>query len=225
VSMNSERIASVLRGTDLFGVLDEPALLRLAERAQYRRVPKGQTIFVQDEPGESLYVLAEGLVKLLLHSAQGDVVELGRVWPGLVFGHVAPLAQQHRSSSAETAAASVLISLRRDDVLPLVYSDQKFIDAVLRSLGGLILRADMQAVDQVFLTLPAKVAKKLLELAGPNSSHDLELTQVELARMVGSTRQSVNQVLRDFERRAFIGREERIFKILDQKELRRLAQQ
>ena len=223
--METNRIAAVLAATDIFGVLGQQSLLQLAERAQYRRVPKGQTIFVQDERGDSLYVLAEGQVKIVVRSMQGEVVELARIWPPTVFGHVAPLDGQPRTAGAETAEASLLIWIHRDDLTPLFRRDQAFQDSILRSLCGLVRRADQQAADRFFLPLKARVAKKLLELVPPEGSRDPELTQVELARMVGSTRQSVNGIVREFERRGFLHVADRHFQILKPTELRRLSQE
>lgn len=223
--MEANRIAGILAATDIFGVLDQASLLQLADRAQYRRMSKGQTIFVQDERGDSMYILAEGMVKIVVHSVQGDVVELARIWPPTVFGHVAPLDGQPRTAGAETAEPSLLIWLRRDDVMPLFRDDRRFQDAILQSLGGLLRRADQQATDRHFLPLKARVAKKLLELVGPEGSRDPELTQVELAYMVGGTRQSVNVIVREFERRGFVSVVDRRFQILKPKELHRLARE
>lgn len=222
--MEGNRIAAVLAATDIFGVLDEASLLQLADRAQFRRVRKGQSIFVQDERGDALFVLAEGQVKIVVHSAQGEVVELARIWPPTVFGHVAPLDGQPRTAGAEAAEASLLIWIHRDDLMSLFRRNEAFQDSILRSLCGLVRRADQQAADRFFLQLKARIAKKLLELAPPEGSRDPELTQVELAKMVGATRQSVNGIIREFERRGFVQMADRHFRILNPRELQRLSQ-
>lgn len=228
--MTPKQIAELLAETDLFGVLDPATLEEAATRTLVRVVEKGQTIFVQDEPGDRMFVVAEGAVKLVVRSAQGEVVELVRHWRPATFGEVALLDGGTRSATAEAVERATLVVVTRDELIHLLRSDPQVVDRVLKALGGLIRRADQQATELVFLDLPGRLARRLLELAetpgdGPKGPRPRtrRVTQTELANMVGGSRQSVNIALRSLERRGFIRLVGWSIELLDPAELRRRA--
>jgi len=223
------RIAKLLGETEIFKVLDPPTLHALAESVLVRTFDKGQSICVQDDPGDRMYVLAEGVVKLVVHSPRGEVVELVRHWPPGTFGELAVLDGGRRTATAEAVERSTLIVITRDDVLKLLRSNADVAEALLRSLGALVRRADRQATERVFLHLPGRVAAQLLELNdaarpdNPPRSKAHRTTQTELAQMVGATRQSVNQALRQLEERGLIRVTAKGIEIVDLAGLRRRA--
>jgi CRP-like cAMP-binding protein len=226
-----KQIAELLAETDLFGVLEPATLMEVAGRTLVKVAEKGQTIFVQDEPGDRLFVIADGAVKLVVRSAQGEVVELVRHWRPAVFGEVALLDGGPRSATAEAVERTSLVVMTRDELIRLLKSDPQIVDQVLKALGGLIRRADQQATELVFLDLPGRLARRLLELAeapGDSPSQDGRLrtrrvTQTELANMVGGSRQSVNIALRSLEKRGFVRLVGWSIELLDPAELRRRA--
>jgi CRP/FNR family cyclic AMP-dependent transcriptional regulator len=226
-----QQIVELLAETDLFGVLEAATLAEVADRTLVKVVEKGQTIFVQDEPGDRLFVLADGAIKLVVRSAQGEVVELVRHWRPAVFGEVALLDGGPRSATAEAVERTTLVVVTRDELIRLLRSDPQIVDRVLKALGGLIRRADLQATELVFLDLPGRLARRLLELAeGPGASPNKDgrlrtrrVTQTELANMVGGSRQSVNIALRSLEKRGFVRLSGWTIELLDPTELRRRA--
>jgi CRP-like cAMP-binding protein len=224
------QIAELLAETDLFGVLDPATLEEVAGRTLVRVVEKGQTIFVQDESGDRLFVIADGAVKLVVRSAQGEVVELVRHWRPALFGEVALLDGGTRSATAEAVERTTLVVVTRDELIHLLRSDPQVVDRVLKALGELIRRADQQATELVFLDLQGRLARRLLELAetpgdGPKGPRPRtrRVTQTELANMVGGSRQSVNIALRSLEKRGFIRLVGWSIELLDPVELRRRA--
>jgi CRP/FNR family transcriptional regulator, cyclic AMP receptor protein len=225
-----KHIAELLAETDLFGVLDPATLEEVAGRTLVRVVEKGQTIFVQDESGDRLFVIADGAVKLVVRSAQGEVVELVRHWRPALFGEVALLDGGTRSATAEAVERTTLVVVTRGELIHLLRSDPQVVDRVLKALGELIRRADQQATELVFLDLPGRLARRLLELAetpgdGPQGPRPRtrRVTQTELANMVGGSRQSVNIALRSLEKRGFIRLVGWSIELLDPVELRRRA--
>jgi CRP/FNR family transcriptional regulator, cyclic AMP receptor protein len=223
VDVDPTTIASLLAKVELFGELDGDARLAMAGRAGHRVVEKGQVIFWQDEPGESMFVLLEGAVKLVVRSKDGELVELVRHDPPAVFGELALLDGGSRSASAEAVERSTLLVVTRAELLHLLHSDKKFAEALLRWLGTMVRRTTQQVTDLAFLSLQGRVAAKLLELAGPDGARTRRLTQVELATMVGGARQSVNQALKSLEGRGYIRVAGRAVEILEPQQLRRLA--
>ena len=219
-------IATLLARVELFRELDEATRVAMARRASHRVINRGQVIFWQDEPGESMFVLLEGMVKLVVHSRDGELIELVRHEAPASFGELALLDGDPRPATAEAVEHSSLLVITRDELLWLLRSDYRVAEALLRSLGRTIRRTTRQVTDLAFLSLQGRVAAKLLELAGPPGegvAYTRRLTSVELATMVGGARQSVNQALRSLEGRGYIRVAGRAVELLDPEQLRRLA--
>jgi CRP/FNR family cyclic AMP-dependent transcriptional regulator len=228
--MDIDQLTELLGRTELFNLLDERALRELAGTVTQVTYGRGQTIFVQDEPGDRMFVVAQGAIKLVVRSRHGEVVELARHWPPAVFGEVALLDGGPRSASAEAIEPSLLLGISRAQVIKLLRSDDGVVDALLRSLGELVRRANRQTTDLVFLDLQGRVARKLLELAAAPGSPGAAVidqrafTQTELAHMVGGVRQTVNLALRSLEKRGLIRVSEGKIEILELEGLKRRAE-
>jgi CRP/FNR family cyclic AMP-dependent transcriptional regulator len=198
--------AAVLARTELFQGIDEATRRRIAEHVTERVVERGQCVFSQGEPGDRMYVLAEGAVKLFLSSRDGGIVELVRHRPPAAFGEVALLDEGPRSASAEAVERSTLLVVTRSELL-------------------MVRRTTRQVSDLAFLDLQGRVAAKLLALTGDaGAARTRRVTQVELATMVSGARQTVNQALRSLEAHGYIRADGRSFRILDRERLERLAE-
>jgi CRP/FNR family transcriptional regulator, cyclic AMP receptor protein len=215
--------AAVLARTELFQGIDEATQRRIAGHVAERVVERGQCVFIQGEPGDRMYVLAEGAVKLYVSSRDGGIIELVRHRPPAAFGEVALLDGGPRTASAQAVERSVLLVVTRPELLRLLRSDDQLAESLLRILGAMVRRTTRQVSDLAFLSLQGRVAAKLLDLAEPGQARTRRITQVELATMVGGARQTVNQALRSLEARGFIRANGRSFEILDREQLRRLA--
>jgi CRP/FNR family transcriptional regulator, cyclic AMP receptor protein len=225
--VNLQEKAEVLARTELFKGVDDAARRRIAERVAERVVDRGRSVFVQEERGDRMYVLAEGAVKLYVSSRDGGIVELARHHSPAVFGELALLDGGPRSASAEAVERSVLLVVTRAELLRLLRSEERVAEALLRALGTMVRRTTRQLTDLVFLNLPGRVARQLLLLAsdgdGPGAT-TREVTQGELASMVGGARQTVNQVLKSLEAGGYIRATGRRFEVLDHERLERLAE-
>jgi CRP/FNR family cyclic AMP-dependent transcriptional regulator len=215
--------AALLGRVEPFRRLDERARLAMVEQASHRVVDKGQMLFWQDDPGEAMFVLLQGSVKLVVRSRDGELIELHRHSAPAVFGELALLDGGPRSASAEAVERSTLLVVTRSELLRLLRGDDQVAEALLRILGGIVRRTTRQISDLAFLSLQGRVAAKLLDLTEPGQALTRRITQVELAAMVGGARQTVNQALRSLESRGYIRSRGRVFEILDRDQLRRLA--
>jgi CRP/FNR family transcriptional regulator, cyclic AMP receptor protein len=219
------QVVDLLARSQLFSALDEPDLRQLAGRWVQRVFARGATIFVQEELGDRMFVLAKGVVKLVLRSAQGSTIELVRHRPPAVFGEVAVLDGGPRSASAEAVEHSTLIVVPREELIRLLRSDGRVAEAMLRSLGSMVRRATHQTGDLAFLNMQARVARKVLALASEAGTTTPPVTQQELASMVGGTRQTVNLVLRRLEQEGDIGVAGKTIRILDHQALQRRTEE
>jgi CRP/FNR family transcriptional regulator, cyclic AMP receptor protein len=215
--------ASLLGRVEPFRVMDERARLAMVDQAGFRVVDKGQMVFWQGEEGDAMFVLLDGAVKLIVRSRDGEVMELHRHDAPATFGELAVLDGAPRSASAEAVERATLLVVTRRQLLHLLRDDEQVAEALLRTLGEIVRRTTRQVSDLAFLDLQGRVAAKLLDLVEPAQGRTRPITQVELARMVGGARQTVNQVLRSLQSRGIILAEGRSFLILDAEKLRRLA--
>lgn len=209
--MDTQRAIELLRQTQLFGDLDTSALELLAERAVKRNYSKGQLVFYQGDPAGSLFVMVEGLVKVFVTSEDGDEMVLVTLQPLDVFGELALLDGGPRSASAEAVEPTALLELQRAPFLEALHQTPGMTESLMLSMGRVLRRLTEQASDLVFLDLHGRVAKLLVNLAqdrGVQTENglemDLQLTQTDLAGLVGGSRQSVNQILRSFENRGYL---------------------
>jgi CRP/FNR family transcriptional regulator, cyclic AMP receptor protein len=224
--MDLEHRAAVLARTELFQGIDEATLRLIAEHVAEKIFERGQCLFLQDEPGERMFVLAEGSVKLYVSSRDGDIVELVRHHPFATFGEVALLDGGLRSASAQAVERSTLLVVTRAELLRLLRSEDQVAGALLRGLGTIVRRTTRQVSDLAFLDLQGRVARQLLVLAGnggDGGARTRQVTQAELAAMVSGARQTVNQALRSLEARGYIRAVGRAFQILDREQLEDLA--
>lgn len=226
--MPVDRIVESLKRSQLCVDLEQEAAEKLAERVVERTFRKGERIFHQGDPGDSLYVVVEGLVKVVVVSEHGDEMVLVTLREGDSFGELALIDGRPRSATAEAAEATTVLVLARSTLLDLLEERRDVADGLLRSLGGLIRRLTEQTSDLVFLDLHGRVAKLLLTMAEERGEKadegtllDLHLTQGDLASMVGGSRQSVNQILKSFEQRGYLALRARAVVILDHDRLRK----
>jgi CRP/FNR family cyclic AMP-dependent transcriptional regulator len=222
--------ADLLAKTRLFALLDEETLQGLGERSLMRRYRRGQIIFGQGDPADCMFVVANGRVKVMVGSAEGDEMVLVTLGPHETFGELALVDGGERSATVEAIDATELLVLTRAAFFDLLHVRPPLVEGLLRMLGMLIRRLTDQMSDLVFLDLNGRVAKLLLGLASESGQAkeeglliDLPFTQTEIAHMVGGSRQSVNQILRSFEVAGFIEMSGHAVRILRVEALRRRA--
>ena len=191
----------------LFGGLDARTLDLLSAALRSRRYRRDEVIFHADDPGDSLFIVASGSVKIMLSADDGtEPAILTTIGPGGFFGELALLDGAPRSATAVALDAVETLVLRREAFDRLVDSEGGLRRALLHSLAGEIRRLTAQVEDLHFLDLPGRLARHLLreldedeERQGTTEARlPWPYTQGELAGMIGGSRQSVNRLLADF---------------------------
>lgn len=230
MTLREGRATELLAQASLFRDLTPEKLKVLADRTVTRRYRRGQLIFQQGDPAHSLFLVAEGAVKVFLTSSEGDSVILVTLAPGDGFGELALVDGNPRSASAEALQDTVALELGRNEFLGAMAEEPRVAEAVIATLGSILRRLTEQAADLVFLDLHGRIAKLLLQMSSDVGNEtadgialDLHLTQSEIASMVGGSRQSVNQVLRSFERRGYIDVQGKLIVVKEPESLRRRA--
>ena len=191
----------------LFGALDARAMELMAGALRVRRFRRGEVIFHAGDPGDSLFIVSAGSVKITVAAEDGaEPAILTTIRSGGFFGELALLDGAPRSATAAAVDAVETLVLRRDAFNGLVDTEVGLRRTLLAALAAEIRRLTAQVEDLHFLDLPGRLARHLLrEISGdgerpPSSEARLPwpYTQGELASMIGGSRQSVNRLLADF---------------------------
>jgi CRP/FNR family cyclic AMP-dependent transcriptional regulator len=217
-----------LARSSLLGGLAEEDLARLAARARRRTYRRGAAIFHQGDPGDALHLLQAGRVKVALRAESGEEAVVAILGPGDCFGELALLDGEPRSATVEALEPVETVSLAREDFLRFLQANPPTMERLLRTLARTVRGANDELADLVFLDLPGRLVKKLLDLAADHGrlvdgaiEIELPMTQEDLAAMIGATRGSVNKILGWYEEQGAIERRGRRIAILDAERLRR----
>jgi len=220
----------VVRRTALFAALDDDAAQALRASMTPHRVARGDTVFAEGEPGDRLFVVVDGKVKLGQTSVDGRENLLAVLGPGEMFGELSLFDPGERTSTATALTDVRLLGMGQRDLRPWLTGRPEVAEELLQALAQRLRRTNEAMSDLVFSDVPGRVAKALLELSdkfgtpaegGILVAHDL--TQEELAQLVGASRETVNKALADFAQRGWLRLEARAVVLLDVERLARRA--
>jgi CRP-like cAMP-binding protein len=215
-----------LRAAPLFKALDDEAAASLRESMAAQIVKKGQILFQEGQAGDRLYLVKSGKIKLSHASGDGRESVLMVLGPGDMFGELSLFDPGPRTSTAIAVTDSEVLGLGNTDLKPWLEGRPEVAQALLQALAHRLRRNSEIMSDLVFADVPGRVAKALLELGekfGVKSSTGIsvhhDLTQEELAQLVGASRETVNKALADFASRGWVKLEPRAVIILDYERL------
>jgi CRP-like cAMP-binding protein len=220
-----------LRRCALFARFNDDALAACAGSLRVRRFRKNETIFHQGDPGDSLFIIESGAVKIVLPSPEGEegaiIATLGR---GDFFGELALLDGAPHSATAVALESAEMLVMRREPFEQLIDTDRDLRMALFAGLTAELRRLTGHVEELHFLDLPGRLAARLVRLADaekPQASGEVVLdwpyTQSELASMIGGTRQTVNRLLSDMVTEGLIRFEKDTVVIPDLERLARAA--
>ncbi len=217
-----------LQQTPLFSDLQASQLEALSQHMIRRSYRRGQIIFQQGDPGTYLYAIETGRVKITIPSASGREMLVAVLGPGDFFGELALIDGQPRSATATALSEVQAYILGRQAFIRFLLNQPEAALAVCTVLASRLRQTDERLGEVVFLDLPGRLAKRLLEMAeqyGRPSQEgiilDLAFSQREIGELVGASRQSINRVLGQWQRLGLIKREGRHIVILRPEALRR----
>ncbi|MGH3336605.1 MAG: Crp/Fnr family transcriptional regulator [Nocardioides sp.] len=220
----------VLRQAPLFSALDDEAATALRASMSESRLQRGDVLFHEGDAGDKLYIVLDGKVKLGRTSSDGRENLLAILGPGQMFGELSLFDPGPRSATVTAVTDAAFASLSHDDLLRWLEGRPVVARGLLSQIASRLRKANDVNADLVFSDVPGRVAKALLDLAsrfgvevedGLRVTHDL--TQEELAQLVGASRETVNKALADFASRGFLRLEGRGVVIFELDRLRRRA--
>ena len=212
----------VIRKAPLFTALDDAASASLLANMVSVKIAKGTILFAEGDGGDQLYVIAEGKLKLGTSSGDGRENLLSILGPGEMFGELSLFDPGPRTSTATAVTDAKLLSLGQEKLLPWLAENPKVSLQLLARLAQRLRRTNEAVGDLVFSDVPGRVAKALIDLGerfGKKTDEGLfvhhDLTQEELAQLVGASRETVNKALADFAGRNWLKLDGRAVLITD----------
>lgn len=219
-----------LRQTPLFSGLDDEAAAALRASMATTRFRRGDVVFREGDSGDRLFVIVDGKVKLGRSSSDGRENLLAILGPGQMFGELTLFDPGARSATVTAVTDVTFETLSHDELVRWLSGRPDVARGLLGQLAARLRKANDVVADLVFSDVPGRVAKALLDLSsrfgrtaddGIHVHHDL--TQEELAQLVGASRETVNKALADFAQRGWLRLEPRSVIILDLERLQRRA--
>jgi CRP/FNR family transcriptional regulator, cyclic AMP receptor protein len=221
---------ATLSNAPLLRELNEADVKAIRPHTHVVTMRRGDRLYDEGDIDDQLYVVIDGKVKLTRTSSDGREVLVRVQGPGDMFGELAMFDPTYRTSNASAVTDARLAAIAHDDLREVLNDRPAIALLLLRELAQRLRVITDANTNLIFTDVPGRVAKALLELSdkfgtqqedGTLVSHDL--TQEELAQLVGASRETVNKALADFAARGWIQLSAKSVLLIDPDRLRRRA--
>ncbi|HEX8168716.1 MAG TPA: Crp/Fnr family transcriptional regulator [Beijerinckiaceae bacterium] len=196
--------SSVLARHEFFSGMPDATIERLCSHARLSTHPPGKQIFQKGDEGLGLFAVISGLVEISVPSEEGKKVVLNLIGVNEIFGELALLDGGPRTADAVTLKETQLLSLDRRDFINVLEHEPGLGIRLLALVTARLRKTSEQVEDTSFAEPQKRLAKALLRLldmqsAAPAEKGGVAITQKELGRMIGLSRESTNKYLREWE--------------------------
>jgi CRP/FNR family cyclic AMP-dependent transcriptional regulator len=223
-------VDETLARAGIFQGVEPAAAEALAQTLESVDFPRGHVIFNEGEPGDKLYIIQSGKVKIGRKSPDGRENLLGIFGPSDMFGELSIFDPGPRTSSATTVTEVRAVTMDRPALRQWISTRPEIAEQLLRVVARRLRRTNNMVAELIFTDVPGRVARALLQLAQRFGSQEAgllrvthDLTQEEIAQYVGASRETVNKALADFAHRGWLRLEGKSVLILDPERLARRA--
>lgn len=197
------RLALLLKANPFFAGLGDEAIDAIAVLCVLRRLDAGEMLFLKGDPGDALYAVRRGQIRIATGSASGRRLTFNILGPGDVFGEVALLDGRPRTADAVAVEPTELYTVHRRDFFSLLEKRPMVAIRIIELLCERIRWMSAQMEERALLPLETRLAHRLVALS-EDYGHDLHVSQEELAIFVGASRESVNRQLQSWRRRGWV---------------------
>jgi CRP-like cAMP-binding protein len=210
----------LLDSTELFRALPVDVIERLRARGRQLTLEKGDLLFAQGDPSHELFMIVAGRVAVSTRSTDGRESMVAVLEAGGLFGELGLFDDEPRSAEARALTDSELYAVEYEDVRGELRNRPELLWVVVKLLAQRLRATDEALADAVFLDVPARTAKRMLELAGNEDEFRLAMTQEDLASLVGASRERVNKAIAMFTKLGWVEASARgKYKIIDREQL------
>ncbi|XDA98471.1 Crp/Fnr family transcriptional regulator [Sulfitobacter sp. LCG007] len=189
------------------------------------RLDEGQVLFEKGDKGDSIYAIVTGSLEFSILSAEGRKLSLDVMHPGALFGEIALFDPGPRTATVTALEASIVREIRAPALLGAIKSSPELAVDLIQLAGQRMRWMNSQLNEQVFLSMPARLARKILYLARADAADPprLPFSQSELAEFVGATREAVSKTLSIWKRAGVIDATRGGLIVLDREALQVMA--
>ncbi len=219
-----------LKRLPLFANLSDAELTALAKEFTVRHFQQGEMIFFQGDPGQALYLLDAGRVRIYVQDDGGQETSVIFYSAGDIFGELAAIDGMPRSASAIVAEETIVHVLTRERLRAHLLASPQLAYNFMQALAVRVRYSTLQMNSLTLHDVPSRLARKLLELAqgygrvtADGVKIDMSLTQTDLASLIGATRESTNKALGNLKRGGVIRMEQNQITMVDPEALREIG--
>jgi CRP/FNR family transcriptional regulator, cyclic AMP receptor protein len=210
----------LLDSSELFRALPPDVIERLRTLGKQHALDKGELLFAQADPSHELFLVVEGRIAVSTRSTDGRESMVAVLEQGGLFGELGLFDDEPRSAEARALSDSEVFAVQYEDVRKELREHPEVLWVVVRILAQRLRATDEALADAVFLDVPARTAKRMLELAGDADEFRLPMTQEDLASLVGASRERVNKAIAMFTKLGWVEASARgKYKIIDREQL------
>ncbi|WP_020497223.1 Crp/Fnr family transcriptional regulator [Sciscionella marina] len=214
----------------IFQGVEPAAVEALVQTLESVEFPRGHVIFAEGEPGDRLFIIQSGKVKIGRKSPDGRENLLSIMGPSDMFGELSIFDPGPRTSTVTAVTDVRAYSMGRPELRDWISKRPEIAEQLLRVVARRLRRTNNMLADLIFTDVPGRVARALLTFAQRFGSQEAgllrvthDLTQEEIAQYVGASRETVNKALADFAHRGWLRLEGKSVLILDPERLARRA--
>lgn len=189
-------VEQALSRSTLFRGLSDGGRARLAGAGLIVALDRNAQLCAKGEPGDALFVVMEGEIEVRATTEGGRDVRIAAMGAGSVIGEMAVLDGGVRSADMGAIRRSRLLKIGRDVVLETLKSEPAVLIDLVVELTKRIRATDAKLEDEALLDLGGKLARLVLQEAG--NGDRVTLTQTEIARRIGASREKVNRKLHEW---------------------------
>lgn len=211
VSPTASEVVQLLARVPVFATLGEEDLQRIAELAVPREFDAGQVVFREGDSSDTCYVVRHGGVRAVREHRDGRTITLANFGPGDIFGELALFEDERRSATIEALAVTSAIAVLGPDMRRLMARHPDITMKLVIALGRRLRETNERLTRQSFQTVQSRVATALSQLVAQarsdgaqGSDVPITATQVDLAQLAGSSRESASRFLASLERAGVI---------------------
>ncbi|MBO9450042.1 Crp/Fnr family transcriptional regulator [Tropicibacter sp. R16_0] len=174
----------------------------LSSQATEIDLDRGAVLFEQGDDGDALYAITQGSLEFSILSQNGRKLSLDLMGPGAIFGEIALFDPGPRTATVTAIDPAKVLRVRSSDVLAQIQKHPELAGDLIRLAGQRMRWMGQQHNEQVFLSVPTRLARKLLHLASVDAAcpETINLSQTELAEYVGATREAVSKTISGWKR-------------------------
>lgn len=207
----------LLEQAEIFQDLSHSEVEVIGQQATMMSVQAGHIFYMPDDPGEVLFTLKRGRVQLYRISPDGRKLVMAVLKPGALFGQMALIGQRMHHTFAQALDECMVCAMNRDEVERLLVEKPQVTFRLLDNLGRRLYEAEERLEEFAFQRIPARLARHVLQLHSESgkSGELAGYTHQYFADLLGTYRETITQILNDFQSQGLIRLGRKSITILD----------